>query len=86
MKIPMGTEIADVTAGRDGFVAAIDTRALGLAVVELGGGRRLASDRIDHAVGLESLIGLGASVEPDTPLVRIHAASRDALVAASKNA
>ena len=36
--------IADVTAGRDGFVAGIDTRGLGLAVVELGGGRRRASD------------------------------------------
>ena len=56
---------------------AIDTRALGLAVVELGGGRRRASDAIDHAVGLEHLLGLGASVEPDTPLARIHAADRD---------
>ena len=53
--------IADVPAGRDGFVAAIDTRGLGLAVVELGGGRRRASDAIDPAVGLESLIGLGAA-------------------------
>ena len=61
-------------AGRDGFVAGIDTRGLGLAVVELGGGRRRASDAIDHAVGLESLIGLGAAVEPDTPLARVHAA------------
>ena len=62
------------TAGRAGFVTAIDTRGLGLAVVELGGGRRRASDAIDHAVGLEALLGLGASVEPDTPLARIHAA------------
>ena len=46
-------EIADVTADATGFVAAIDTRALGLAVVELGGGRRRASDTIDPAVGLE---------------------------------
>jgi thymidine phosphorylase len=75
-------EIADVPAGRDGFVAAVDTRALGFAVVELGGGRRQAGDDIDPAVGLEGLIGLGASVEPDTPLVRIHAASPDALRAA----
>ena len=71
-----------MTAGRDGFVGAIDTRGLGLAVVELGGGRRRASDAIDHAVGLENLIGLGAIVEPDTPLARIHAADRDALAAA----
>jgi thymidine phosphorylase len=75
-------EIADVTAGAEGFVAAIDTRALGVAVVELGGGRRRAGDAIDPAVGLESLLGAGASVEPDTPLARIHAADAAALAAA----
>jgi thymidine phosphorylase len=71
-----------VTAGAEGFVAAIDTRALGVAVVELGGGRRRAGDAIDPAVGLESLLGAGASVEPDTPLARIHAADAAALAAA----
>ena len=74
--------IADVPAGRDGFVAGIDTRGLGLAVVELGGGRRRAADAIDHAVGLETLIGLGAAVEPDTPLARVHARTEAALEAA----
>lgn len=74
--------VADVMAGRDGFVAGIDTRGLGLAVVELGGGRRRATDAIDHAVGLETLAGLGLAVEPDTPLARVHAASEDALAAA----
>ena len=73
------SHVADVAAGRDGFVAGIDTRGLGLAVVELGGGRRRASDAIDHAVGLASLIGLGAAVEPDTPLARVHAADEAAL-------
>jgi len=74
--------VADVTAGRDGFVAGIDARGLGLAVVELGGGRRRASDPIDHSVGLETLAGLGLAVEPDTPLARVHAASEDALARA----
>jgi len=74
--------IADVPAGRAGFVAGIDTRDLGLAVVELGGGRRRASDAIDHAVGLESLLGLGAAVEADTPLARVHARTEAALEAA----
>ena len=51
-------------------------------MVELGGGRRRASDPIDHSVGLELLLGLGASVEPDTPLARIHAADPAGLAAA----
>ena len=65
--------MADVAAGRSGYVAAIDARLIGLAVVELGGGRRRAADLIDHAVGFEGLAGLGAWVEADTPLARLHA-------------
>lgn len=75
-------QVAEVTAGTEGFVVGIDTRALGLAVVELGGGRRRASDSIDPSVGLENLIGLGASVDPDTPLARVHAADEKGLRAA----
>ncbi|MGI9416172.1 MAG: thymidine phosphorylase, partial [Hyphomicrobiales bacterium] len=56
-----------------GTVASIDTRAIGLAVVELGGGRRRASDEIDHAVGLTGLAGMGQEVGPDSPLALIHA-------------
>jgi thymidine phosphorylase len=80
--LPGAPEIAEVEADRDGFVATIDTRALGLAVVELGGGRRQASDVIDHSVGLDNLLGLGASVELGTPLARIHAADAAARAAA----
>ena len=47
---------------RAGVVAAIDTRAIGIAVVELGGGRMRADDTIDHAVGFTALAGLGAEV------------------------
>ena len=42
---------------------AIRTRELGLAVIELGGGRRVASDRIDHRVGLSHLLGKGARAD-----------------------
>ncbi|MGI9414511.1 MAG: thymidine phosphorylase, partial [Hyphomicrobiales bacterium] len=56
-----------------GTVASIDTRAIGLAVVELGGGRRRASDEIDHAVGLTGLASKGRTVGPDRPLALIHA-------------
>jgi thymidine phosphorylase len=74
----------DAPAGATGFVVEIDTRMLGLAVVELGGGRRHHSHRIDHSVGLEGLLGLGAAVERDTPLARIHAATPEALETARR--
>ena len=46
-----------VAATPDGAASstAIDVRAIGLAVVELGGGRARAADAIDPAVGLTEL-------------------------------
>ncbi|WP_417357241.1 thymidine phosphorylase [Gallaecimonas pentaromativorans] len=69
-----------VYAKGEGVVSAMDTRALGLAVVALGGGRRQASDAIDHSVGLTELIGLGQSTEQ--PLAVVHGRSEAALDAA----
>jgi thymidine phosphorylase len=53
-----------------GTVTAIDVRALGLVVMELGGGRRRETDDIDHAVGLADVAGLG---EDGGRLATVHA-------------
>jgi thymidine phosphorylase len=62
-----------VKAPRDGIVAAIDTRALGLAVVSLGGGRRRASDAIDFSVGLSDFAPLASHVRAGDTLARVQA-------------
>ncbi|WP_029011216.1 thymidine phosphorylase [Azospirillum halopraeferens] len=65
-----------VTADRDGVVAAVDTRALGVAVVGLGGGRVRVHDAIDPAVGLDAVAGPGDAVGPrGRPLAVVHARS-----------
>jgi thymidine phosphorylase len=56
-----------------GVVATIDARALGLAVVALGGGRRRATDPIDPAVGLAEVRGIGETVDADVPFAIVHA-------------
>ncbi len=71
--LPKAPLIRPVFAKKSGKVHAIDTRALGLAVIELGGGRRVASDKIDHAVGLTALAGKGAAIAKDMPLAMVHA-------------
>ena len=58
------------TAGR---VASIDTRALGLAVIGLGGGRRVESDAVDPAVGLTDLAGIGRQLARNDPIAVVHA-------------
>ena len=56
-----------------GIVTGMDTRALGVVVVELGGGRRRAEDVIDPAVGLSDIAPIGATVGPNRPLAVVHA-------------
>ena len=65
--------VREIAAPAKGVVAAIDTRGVGMAVVALGGGRRLPTDDIDHAVGFSALLGLGAEVDAGTPLATLHA-------------
>ncbi|MDH5228183.1 MAG: thymidine phosphorylase, partial [Gammaproteobacteria bacterium] len=61
-----------------GFVTAIDTRTLGLAVVALGGGRTAPGQSVDPSVGLDRFLPLGACVRAGDPLARVHAATDDA--------
>ena len=58
---------------RPGPVTAIDTRAVGMVVVALGGGRTRPQDPVDHAVGLTSLAAVGEATGPDRPLAFVHA-------------
>ncbi len=62
-----------VHAPSSGVVRAIDVRALGMAVVALGGGRRRAEDSIDPAVGLYAFAQLGATVKAGDAIARIDA-------------
>jgi thymidine phosphorylase len=65
--------VRPVFAARSGIVQSVDTRAVGLAVVALGGGRTRPQDAIDHAVGIVDLAGIGDETGPDRPLGIVHA-------------
>ncbi len=56
-------------------VTGIDTRALGLAVIKLGGGRTRPSDTIDHAVGLTGIARVGQVLHHDEPFAVCHIAA-----------
>lgn len=75
--LPKAAIVRPVYAAQSGFVTAMDTRELGLAVVAMGGGRRAAGDKLDYAVGLTDFIRLGQSVEADKPLALIHAQTEE---------
>ena len=80
--LPEAPVIREIPAPQAGYVTAIDGQALGLAVVGLGGGRQVETDRVDPAVGLSEVASLGAWIEKGQPLARVHAAREDAAEAA----
>ncbi len=71
--LPKAPVVGEVLARDSGHVCHVDGYALGLAVVDMGGGRRVESDRIDPSVGLTEVIGLGQRVEKGQPLCTVHA-------------
>ncbi|MCG3468826.1 thymidine phosphorylase [Xenorhabdus bovienii] len=71
--LPAASFSKPVFAGQSGIITEMDTRALGMSVVTLGGGRRKATDPINYSVGLSDIVALGAEVNADTPLAMIHA-------------
>jgi thymidine phosphorylase len=71
-RAPVTHEAAPAEAGT---VTGVDVRAVGLAVVALGGGRTRETDPVDHSVGLTDVAAPGERVEPGgRPLAVVHAA------------
>lgn len=71
--LPQAPVQRPVLAFGDGYVAALDVRALGQVVVDLGGGRTHPGQALDHAVGLAAVVGRGSRIEPGQPLAIVHA-------------
>lgn len=82
--LPSGKAEVAVLADADGFLSACDTRALGLAVVTLGGGRQRPSDKIDHGVGLSGFKPLGTRVAKGEPIAFVQANDETAAARAAK--
>jgi thymidine phosphorylase len=73
--LPKASTERPVLAETDGFVSEIATRDIGLAVVELGGGRRRAEDKVDPTVGITRIVTPGERVEKGAMLGLVHARS-----------
>ena len=66
-----------------GVVISMDVFKIGMAVVALGGGRAVPTDKIDPAVGFSDFISLGDSIVA-RPLAMVHAADDAAADEAEK--
>lgn len=68
----------DMFARTEGWVERIDAEAIGLASVEIGAGRKVKTDSIDHRVGFVLHAKIGDHVAEGAKLVTIHAANEHA--------
>lgn len=62
----------------EGYLAHVDVRRVGNAIIELGGGRRQVGQDLDLSVGLSDVVPKGTLLDSETPLAFIHAGSEDA--------
>ena len=74
-RLPAATVMQEVLPEVTGEVASIDTQAIGMAVVHLGGGRLRDGERINPTVGFSELLALGEEMTLTRPLGMVHAAT-----------
>jgi len=72
-RLPHARVVETFTAPRTGTVAAVDPRAIGWGLVELGAGRSRMDSEIDPAVGFVVRVKPGDRVHSGQPLATVHA-------------
>lgn len=82
--LPKATIVRPLYPATSGVVTGVDTRAIGMAVIALGGGRTRPQDDINHAVGLTQLAMPGEQVDATRPLAIIHGESEQQIAQAEK--
>ena len=83
--LPVAPVTLSVPSLRDGYLAAVDARALGNAIIELGGGRRRADDKLDLSVGFTDIAPIGTALDHERPLALVHAANKVDAERAARN-
>ena len=83
--LPTATVSAPILPRVAGYLAAVDARAIGNAIIELGGGRRRADDTLDLSVGFSDMVSIGAQVDKERPIAVAHGRSASDVEQATSN-
>jgi pyrimidine-nucleoside phosphorylase len=82
--LPVAPIVRPVASPESGYVRELDAREVAITAMELGAGREVAGEPIDHAVGVVCHAKRGDRVERGDPLAEIHARDESAAGAAEK--
>lgn len=72
-RLPQAGQVVEVRADRDGWIAGMDGRALGILAMDLGAGRRDRNDVLDLGVGIRVMVRVGQQVAKGEPLFQVYA-------------
>ena len=62
----------DIFGQNSGWVEKIHTRELGLTLIELGGGRKQVTDKINYGVGYDNVCSVGDKIDSSRPLLTLY--------------
>lgn len=75
--LPQAVIIRPVFSPVSGYVCGMNTRNIGLSVIELKGGRAHPDQKLDYATGFSAFCQIGDYVDSQKPLAFIHAQTED---------
>lgn len=82
--LPLPPVVKPVFLEEEGYVASIDARQVGLAILNLGAGRQRAEDSIDYGVGLTDVVAIGTRVDSYRPVAQVRARDEGAAAATAQ--
>ena len=82
--LPKANIIRPVYAKTEGYVYSMDTRGIGLSIIELKGGRTTPEQKLDYATGYSEFCQIGNIVNKQTPLAIVHAQTEEEFTQAQK--
>lgn len=65
-----------VESNESGYLSRVNAERLGLAVIEMGGGRKQIGDQLDHSTGIEFLVRIGDKIEKGQPIANVFCDSK----------
>jgi len=75
--LPKAKIIRPVYAQKSGFITAMDTRRIGLSIIEMKGGRITPDQQLDYATGYSDFCQVGQKIDEKTPLAIAHVQSEE---------